>query len=305
MAKQSDEFPRQTQPQVRVLPACIRRCAAALVLIVLATIAADRVGLLGTGVTDALDALAMEPSAAAVRIALAASAIFLAALVSSIAGFAFSALAGAPLLFLFADPLRAVAAMVLCSIAIQAYCVFALRRSVEWRLLWPFLAGGAVTVPAGVWLLSRTPAATFSLLLGIVLILYALCSIARRRPMALHGTRTLDVVAGALGGFTGGLAAFPGCFVTIWCGLRGWSKDRQRSVYQPFILVMQIEALFLLGIRESQAIVLEDVLVYVPVALFAAALGLALFRRLTNQQFSMAVHALLLVSGAALIAGAR
>jgi uncharacterized membrane protein YfcA len=153
-------------------------------------------------------------------------------------------------------------------------------------------------------LLTRTPAAMFSLVLGIVLIVYTICMIARRRPLALRGTRSLDVVAGALGGFTGGLAAFPGCFVTIWCGLRGWTKERQRSVYQPFILVMQIEALLVLGIRESRAIELEQVLVYMPVALFGASLGLGLYRRLTNVQFSMAVNALLLISGAALVAGA-
>jgi hypothetical protein len=48
-------------------------------------------------------------------------------------------------------------------------------------------------------------------------------------------------VAGALSGFVarnGGLAEFPGAFVTIWCGLNGWDKARQRGVYQPFILGM-------------------------------------------------------------------
>jgi uncharacterized membrane protein YfcA len=303
IAKEANEPPAQMQRAVRTLPAGIRYGAAALLLVALLAIAAHRGGLVGGGMASAIETIRMERSAHAV-VVLAACAIFIAALVSSIAGFAFSALAGAPLLFLLADPLRTVATMVLCSIAIQGYCVFALRRSVEWPLLWPFLAGGIVTVPAGVWLLSRTPAKTFALVLGIVVIAYTLCMIARRRPVALRAGRACDVVAGALGGFTGGLAAFPGCFVTIWCGVRGWSKERQRAVYQPFILAMQIEALLVLGIHDSQAIVLEDALVYVPVALVAASLGFALFRRLTNRQFSIAVHALLLVSGAALVTGA-
>jgi hypothetical protein len=40
--------------------------------------------------------------------------------------------------------------------------------------------------------------------------------------------------------------AFPGAFVTIWCGLKGWSKERQRALYQPFILLTQVAALLLI-----------------------------------------------------------
>src|SRR5689334_18576995 len=45
--------------------------------------------------------------------------VFAAALVSSVVGFAFSALAGAALLHLYRQPAEAIEIMVLCSIAIQ------------------------------------------------------------------------------------------------------------------------------------------------------------------------------------------
>ena len=54
------------------------------------------------------------------------------------------------------------------------------------------------------------------------------------------GSWWIDVCVGALGGITGGLAAFPGAFVTIWCSVRGWDKSVQRAVTQPFILAMQL-----------------------------------------------------------------
>jgi uncharacterized protein len=38
----------------------------------------------------------------------------------------------------------------------------------------------------------------------------------------------------------GGLAGFPSAPMTVWCGLRGWDTARQRGVYQPFILPMQM-----------------------------------------------------------------
>lgn len=54
-----------------------------------------------------------------------------------------------------------------------------------------------------------------------------------------HRSRCGGAAAGFVGGITGGLAGFPGAFVTIWCDWRGWDKRRQRGVYQPFILAMQ------------------------------------------------------------------
>ena len=50
-----------------------------------------------------------------------ATVIFVAALISSIAGFAFSALGGAALVYLLQDPVRTVAILTVCSIAIHGY----------------------------------------------------------------------------------------------------------------------------------------------------------------------------------------
>jgi uncharacterized membrane protein YfcA len=98
--------------------------------------------------------------------------VFGAALVSSVVGFAFSALAGAGLMHLYDHPSEAVEIMVLCSIAIQLYCVIAIRRSIQWRRLLPFLLGGAACVPAGVWLLSRVSYGAFAIGLGAFLTVY-------------------------------------------------------------------------------------------------------------------------------------
>jgi uncharacterized membrane protein YfcA len=95
-----------------------------------------------------------------------AAVIFAAALVSSIAGFAFSALAGAALVYLLQDPVRTVAILAACSIAIHGYCAWRVRRDVEWRALGPFLLGGVLTVPLGVWLLACVPAHLFAIGLG-------------------------------------------------------------------------------------------------------------------------------------------
>jgi uncharacterized membrane protein YcfT len=66
---------------------------------------------------------------------------------------------------------------------------------------------------------------------------------------------------------------------------------------------MQLAALACLGFQAPGAIAAEAFVVYVPLALVAASLGLAVFRRLSTRQFALAVNALLLVSGIALFGG--
>jgi len=42
-----------------------------------------------------------------------------------------------------------------------------------------------------------------------------------------------DAGVGLLNGILGGATGLAGIIVTIWCGLRGWPKDVQRTVFQP------------------------------------------------------------------------
>jgi uncharacterized membrane protein YfcA len=230
--------------------------------------------------------------------------VFGAALVSSVVGFAFSALAGAALLHLYHEPAEAIEIMVLCSIAIQLFCVIAMRRSIQWRLLLPFVVGGAACVPVGVWLLSVLPRSWFAIGLGAFLVAYG-ALMAWRRPQRIHASAWwLDLGVGALGGITGGLAAFPGAFVSIWCSMRGWDKSVQRGVTQPFILTMQ---LITLAAMHAQHVALHLDALRIEgmfVALFAAFLGMKVFRSLSNRQFAWLLNSLLMISGALMIARA-
>ena len=68
--------------------------------------------------------------------------VLVASTVSSIIGFAFSALCGALLFHVIDSPVYAVQVMIVCSIAIQLLCVAALWHSIDWRSLPVFLIGG-------------------------------------------------------------------------------------------------------------------------------------------------------------------
>ena len=139
-------------------------------------------------------------------------------------------------------------------------------------------------------------------MLGSFLIGYSVYMLIRRPQQAWKGNGWVDAAVGALGGISGGLAAFPGAFVTIWCAVRGWDKSTQRAVYQPYILIMQLVTLACMQAQRVQMQVGYASLAYMAAALFAAHLGLGVFRTLSNRQFGHVVNGLLMVSGVLLIA---
>ena len=239
------------------------------------------------------------------RAALALTAILLASAASSIAGFAFSAICGALLFHLMDSPVYAVQVMIVCSIAMQMLSVAALWQSIEWRSLPVFLIGGVLGVPAGAWLLLHLSTGVYRDVIGGLLVVYGCYMLLQRPTRPLRAGPSADAGAGFLGGFTGGLAGFPGAFVTIWCGLKGWDKARQRGLYQPFILCMQPVGLIAIHLMRPASLTAAQLdwnaLAFIPAALVGTWFGLRIFRRLSDRQFQIAVNVLLVAAGAGLM----
>jgi len=228
-------------------------------------------------------------------------AILAASLVSSIAGFAFSAICGAMLFHLIDDPVRAVQIMMICSVGGQSLMVWGLRRDIPWRALSVFLAGAAAGLPLGIFVLLHTRPAVYAQVIGVALMLYAFFMMARRPMIVRRQNALFDLLAGFLGGVTGGAAAFPGAFVTIWCGFKGWPKEKQRALYQPFILIVQLAAIALMALPgffpQSRPPFDFTGIVHLPAMPLGCTLVMSCFKRLSDRQFSMAVNLLLAVSG--------
>ena len=230
--------------------------------------------------------------------------VLLASTVSSVIGFAFSALCGALLFHVIDNPVYAVQVMIVCSIAIQIYCVANLWRSIDWRSLPVFLIGGLPGVPLGAWLLTHMPTDAYRGVLGGLLVAYGTWLLFKRPTRPLRWGPLADLCAGFLGGLTGGLAGFPGASVTIWCALKGWDKAHQRGVYQPFILCMQPMSLLAIHLLQPESPTMArldwQTFAFVPAALAGAWLGVRIFKRLSDRQFELAVNLLLVLSGISL-----
>jgi uncharacterized protein len=235
-------------------------------------------------------------------LALVSVAVFSGAVVSGLAGFAFSAVAGAILLHVM-PPIKAVPLMMACSVLVQVSSLCVLMRGVQWKRSLILVAGGLLGIAPAVYLLQHVNTHVFRIGFGVFVAGYSAYMLLRaamaRRPAP--GGLICDGLVGFGGGLIGGLTAMPGALPTIWCDLHGLPKLEQRGVVQPFILVMQIIALGLLMPRiDWKSGVLLDLAVSIPALAAGTALGIVLFGRVDDILFRRVVLAALFVSGLAL-----
>jgi uncharacterized membrane protein YfcA len=138
---------------------------------------------------------------------LLAGATFIGAVVSGMAGFAFSAAAGALLLHGIA-PQEAVPLMMACSIGVQTGSLLWLRQVMRWRDSLYYIVGGMAGVIPALYLLAHVDAALFRIGVGIFVASYSTYVLFRLR-FSLPQRTTAANYDGAVG-FAGGLQVITG-----------------------------------------------------------------------------------------------
>jgi uncharacterized membrane protein YfcA len=229
-------------------------------------------------------------------------AVFFGAFVSGLAGFAFSAVAGAILLHVL-EPMEAVPLMMACSVGVQATNLWALRKNIQWKQSLILVFGGLLGVPIAIWLLQVADTRTFREGFGLLVAFYAGYMLFRPSITYLQQmNQSRNALVGFGGGLIGGLTAMPGAIPTIWCDMHGVPKNQQRGLVQPFIAAMQIFALALLLIHHDlSSKVFIDLALSIPALLAGSALGILAFRNCNEQTFRRVILGILLVSGALLV----
>ncbi len=229
-------------------------------------------------------------------------ATFAGALVAGLSGFAFGLVAASIWLYIL-TPLQTATLIVAFGLIVQGYSVWKLRHALEWAKLWPFMLGAAVGVPVGVAILGWANPAHVKASIGVFLVLYSLYALLRPKMASVTaGGAAADAGVGFLNGVLGGITGLAGILVTIWCGLRGWPKDRQRTIFQPVAVAIFAMSAAWLGIKGSvSADTIRLFLFGLPVLLAGTWLGVKLYGRLDETAFRSVVLVLLLVSGAVLI----
>jgi uncharacterized protein len=229
-------------------------------------------------------------------------ATFAGAFVAGLSGFAFGLVAASVWLYVL-TPLQSATLIVGFGLLVQGYSVWKLRGALNWSKLVPFIVGAIFGVPIGVVLLTWSDPRNVRIAVGIFLVAYSLYAIFRPnlKPVSAGGDAA-DAGVGFMNGVLGGLTGLAGILVTIWCGLRGWPKEVQRTIFQPVAVVVFLLSALWLGAKGT--ITAETVKLFVmglPCVIVGTWLGLKLFGRVDEAMFRKIVLALLLISGVTLV----
>jgi hypothetical protein len=202
------------------------------------------------------------------------------------------------------EPQRAAVLATVGGLTGQVLAAVTVRRGANWRLLWPFLAGGLCGMPLGLWLLQHADARAFRFFVGALLVIWCPLMLASNRlPRFTRGGRFADALAGSAGGLMGPLGGFTGAIPTLWCTLRGMDRDEQRSVIQNFNLAMlatTTAAYMQRGLITTAH--LPDLALVAVALLVPALLGMRVYVGISALAFRNVVLGLLTASGVAMLA---
>ena len=229
-------------------------------------------------------------------------AAFIGGFASGLAGFAMGFIVSGIWLHII-TPVQTTALVVGYGLWTQGYGVWKLRHSLSWRNVAPFIIGGTIGVPIGTLLLTYIDPAYFRTGVGLLLIVYGIYGLAQPVFKPVQAETVADSGVGFLNGILCGLTGLPGFIITIWCQLRGWTKDVQRAVFQPVMLAAIVVTAISLSF--TGAVTAETAKLYVlglPALLAGLWLGFKLYGKLDEARFRRVVLVLLLFSGVSLIA---
>lgn len=237
----------------------------------------------------------------AIHLAIFLIATFAGALVAGLSGFAFGLVVSSAWLFIL-TPAETASLIIAFGLIVQGYAVWKLRRTIDWRKLWPFVLGAAFGVPVGVAVLTWSNPAYVRAGIGAFLVAFSLYSLFRPSLRVASGGALTDAAVGFLNGALAGLSGLAGILVIIWCQLRGWTRDQQRAVFQPVaIAIFLMSAAWLGGSGAIGPNTARLFLFGLPALLAGTWLGMKLYGRLDEAAFRKIVLSILLVSGIALM----
>ena len=238
-------------------------------------------------------------------LALFLAAAFFGGLTSGVSGFAMGLVVSGVWLHIIAPDQNALL-IVLCGLVTQGSGIWRVHHAIKWQAVAPFIVGGALGVPAGTALLTTVDPKTLRFTIGVLLVIYSLYSLARPAFKPVQGGTPTDFGVGIVNGLIGGLTGLGGIAVTLWCQLRGGSKDAQRAIFQPVMFatfVMSAVSFAVAGAFTVQTFKLYALAL--PVLIAGIWCGFGLYGKLNDAAFRKIILLLLLVAGVSLIVPMR
>jgi uncharacterized protein len=231
-------------------------------------------------------------------------ATFFGGFVSGFSGFAMGLVVSGIWLHII-TPIQTAALIAGYGLLTQGYGIAKLRHEFNWRSIWPLTLGTAIGIPIGVMLLTFVNPTYLRFGVGVLLVLYAAYSLMRPPLGPFKIGAPADIAIGVSNGLIGGLTGLGGIISTISCQLRGWSKDKQRAVFQPVLFA----AFVVISISQLVAgsYTAETVKLYgigLPFMVAGIWIGFKLYGTINDETFRKTVLVLVLLAGVSLVVSA-
>ena len=201
------------------------------------------------------------------------------------------------------SPREAVAMILMISVLVGIQGAIEIWSAISWQRLARFVIPALIGIPLGLIALAHVDAQQLAILVGALLVVYGgYFAFRRNLPLIQGAYRGVDVGVGFAGGALGAMAGLSGVLPSMWCAMRPWSKSEQRGVSQPYNMVVLGISMVGLAIDGTYSMaVLTNLVIALPVSLFAAFLGIRLFRRLTDSAYRRLVILMMLAAGVGLL----
>lgn len=182
-------------------------------------------------------------------------------------------------------------------LAISAIIAWQLRAHIAWRHAVPLIVGTLIGVPIGVYAISIANPLHIKLVLGIVLIAYAIWALFFSNVKEVHIADRWGYLAGATSGILGAFNT-GGPPAVVYTTLCRWDKDLTKSTLQVVFLltgIIQLVGFVATGMLTGE--VATKSLVFSPVLVGGVVLGHLLYKRIDQETFRRILLAVLLVVG--------
>jgi hypothetical protein len=222
--------------------------------------------------------------------------VFVAILTQAISGSGLS-LVAMPLLVELLDPLTAASLVALMSFSTQVIMLTRYYRYVRLRVLWRLMLGSAATIPLGVYLLATLDKRLILLIMGAILVSYALYGLVSPQMPEIRNPRWAFGF-GFISGLLGGAYNTGGPPFVIYGMSQRWPPQEFKGNMQVLLMVNSslVVATHVIAGHYTPR-VLEYYAMALPVLVVGAAVGFWLDRYISEAWFRRIVFVVVLLIG--------
>lgn len=226
--------------------------------------------------------------------------VFISTLIRSTFGFG-DALIAMPLLALFIDIKIATPLIALIAFFIANSILIRNWKNVEFKSAWRLILASLFGIPVGLWYLRDFNENIIKLILGFIVLLFAVYSLFKPKMIQLKSER-YSWVFGFIAGILGGAYNTNGPPIVIYSSLKKWNPQNFRATLQGYFFTTGIFVIVGHGIAGNFSVEVLSCFMYsLPIVLLSVIVGARINKKIPVARFHKYIYLILLILGIFLI----